>query len=504
MAFNISPNMSLPVPVVGNEIGPNYAFDINCALALVDSHDHSPGKGVQITPAGLNINSNLSFQSNYATNMGAIVFSAISPITTLQALYVAPGVESPADQDLWFNDGNGNAVQLTSNGAVNATIASIPGESYAAGTFYWKQGALSTTPANFDIGSITIRPTVSATAFGVTVSPPAGISSAYNVALPNLPVSATSLLTMDTGGNTYATTVPDGSTIAITGGVLKVPNGGIGSTQIAAGGVQTSNLAANAVTYAKIDPALLEWNNQTFTSSGSFTVPAGVNRVYVEMSGGGGGGGGGANSGGGFYAAPGGGGGAGALPNKGWLDVSPSQVLTIAVGAGGTAGTAGASGGSGGTNGGSGGTSSVSSGATLLMNAPGALGGNGGNSGSNIGGTGGSNPTAGSSSAGAAGVLVAIQIAFAGQAGGNGGGADYAGGAGGSGSGFYCPGFTGGAGGTLNTSRGGGGGGGCSATANGGNGSNGGAGGSAGAGSSGSGGGGRGDCGHGWSRGLAV
>ncbi|SPF53383.1 hypothetical protein SBF1_660024 [Candidatus Desulfosporosinus infrequens] len=62
--------------------------------------------------------------------------------------------------------------------------------------------------------------------------------------------------------------------------------------------------------------------SQTFTSSGSFTVPAGIYRIFVKAWGGGGGGG----SGG--YAGV-------------WLSVIPAQVIIITIDAGGASGVAG-------------------------------------------------------------------------------------------------------------------------------------------------------------------
>jgi microcystin-dependent protein len=204
--FTLSPFMNLPIATVGSEPGPTYAFDVNNSFTLVDSHNHTPGQGVPVTPAGLNINTNLSFQSNQAIALGATVYTALSAATsTLQAISVAPGSESPTPiQDLWYTDSAGNKIQITAGGTLAAAAAAIPGESYSAGTFYWKQGAGSTTPANFDIGSITLRPNVALTTFGVILGPPSSIASQYNVNLPILPTS-TSFLAIDTSGNMSAT-----------------------------------------------------------------------------------------------------------------------------------------------------------------------------------------------------------------------------------------------------------------------------------------------------------
>lgn len=201
MSFVNSASMNLPIPTVGSETGPQYAFDVNTSLTLIDQHDHSPGKGVPITPAGLNINAALSFNNNNATNVASVIFQQQSSAnSTLLALSSAPGSGS-GTSDLFFTDGNGTQIQITKSGVVNASAASIPGESYNAGTFIWTQtqSALPTTPANFDIGSITLRPNIAATTFGVKVSPPSSIASQYNISLPLLP-SVQSFVTIDNTG----------------------------------------------------------------------------------------------------------------------------------------------------------------------------------------------------------------------------------------------------------------------------------------------------------------
>lgn len=81
--------------------------------------------------------------------------------------------------------------------------------------------------------------------------------------------------------------------------------------------------------------------SQTFTSSGSFTVPDGVSFIWIEGCGGGGGGGGGTtgDSTTGSYAI-GGGGGGGAVVSTVSLAVSPGGVFAVTIGAGGTGGAA--------------------------------------------------------------------------------------------------------------------------------------------------------------------
>jgi len=84
---------------------------------------------------------------------------------------------------------------------------------------------------------------------------------------------------------------------------------------------------------------------QSFTSSGTWTKPAGITRIKVWCLGGGGGGGGTLNVGG----SGGGGGGAGGFAHCRWLDVSAISTETVTIGAGGAKGAEGAAGSAGGT-----------------------------------------------------------------------------------------------------------------------------------------------------------
>lgn len=358
MANTISPNMNLIIPGVGTEAGPTYAFDVNSSLTLIDQHDHSLGNGVQITPAGLNINALLTLHSNSLTDVKSVVFTAQSSIATLQALYVKPGPESPFTEDLWFNDGNGNAVQLTSGGLVNATIASIPGESYSAGTFFWKQGASSTTPANFDIGSITLRPRTAGTTNGVVLDVPSGISSQYGIQLPLLP-GAKSFLAIDSSGNITAE---------------PAFSHGITAAMITPLTITASEIANGTITVNKLASSVLsQLQEQSFLTAGtfSFVVPVGVNFILMAGAGGGGGGGSGNSS----NTANGGGGGAGSLYTAGLpAAVTPGETLTIVVGAGGTAAGGAAPGGNG-FAGGNGGSSAVKRGGANIYFWYGGLGG---------------------------------------------------------------------------------------------------------------------------------
>lgn len=128
--------------------------------------------------------------------------------------------------------------------------------------------------------------------------------------------------------------------IECTGGALQLPSGSYGVTP-----AQFDNSTKLATTaYVQLMAGFR--NTQVFNASGTFTVPAGVTKVFVEVWGGGGGGGRGS-----VMGSSGGGGGAGGY-GKGFYTVTPAQAVVVTVGAagGGQATTGQIYGGSGATS----------------------------------------------------------------------------------------------------------------------------------------------------------
>jgi len=109
--------MGLILPEVSVTLGPIWAQMLNTAANVTDNHDHSPGKGVKIKPSGLNINSDLTFGGNNATNMNSIEFltTLTGTLTSISSIYSFGG-------DLWYNNGGGTPVQITSGSSVIAPI----------------------------------------------------------------------------------------------------------------------------------------------------------------------------------------------------------------------------------------------------------------------------------------------------------------------------------------------------------------------------------------------
>jgi hypothetical protein len=212
------------------------------------------------------------------------------------------------------------------------------------------------------------------------------------------------------GGTTGLTPAAATSGAVTLGGILAVANGGTGATTKTAAQTnilptQTGNAGkflttdgAGSVTWA--NPGDPVSGNATFTSSGTWTAPAGVTSVTVSMIGGGGGGGGQDLGGGG------GGGGGGGQRYSTSSTVVPGTTYTVTVGTGGAWNVAG--GAAGGTSifnginatGGDGGTSAG------LGEGAWGLGGAGGSPAGNNGGDGGMNGENGVGGTGGSGVLL--------------------------------------------------------------------------------------------------
>lgn len=130
MCPNTSVNMGLIVPIAQTagqtgtgDTGPGYASNIsNDLLTTIDQHDHSSGKGVQITPAGININADLPLASNNLTQARAVRFSsqasALAGVGDVSEVFVKTG-------DLWYINSSGVLVQIT-NGSNLATGSQGP------------------------------------------------------------------------------------------------------------------------------------------------------------------------------------------------------------------------------------------------------------------------------------------------------------------------------------------------------------------------------------------
>ena len=109
-------------PAVGTTSSPTWATDLNTTIDAVDDHDHSTDKGIRITPAGINVNAAFEYNSNDITELKTLSFDTATASTTSYSVYQSGG-------DLYWRNGSGTAVQITTGSSVNAGAGSITGMS---------------------------------------------------------------------------------------------------------------------------------------------------------------------------------------------------------------------------------------------------------------------------------------------------------------------------------------------------------------------------------------
>lgn len=275
MAIIPSDNMSLPVPQVGTESGPQYAEDINSCLDIIDQHNHTPGLGVPIPSSGLSINADLTFNNNNLINARSL---RLQPQGAPLALTSDIGCLYESGVDLYYNDGLGNQVRITQSGGVAgspgsiANLTSPASASYVSAdkTFVWESDA--NTPANLDLASLILR-NLSANSKGMTINPPSAMGADFAITFPALPVGQR-ILTMDNSGAIAASWNVDNSSIVVAANILKVNTQGIQQSMLALRPIQPATIAAGEI---GISPS-------TGAFSSNNTTPAAVTNTAMTIT----------------------------------------------------------------------------------------------------------------------------------------------------------------------------------------------------------------------------
>ncbi len=272
--------MNLQLPIPGIETGPQYAVDNNNAFLLLDSHTHVAGQGQPIPTAALNINADLSFNSYNQTTIRSSRFnsqtSPLSLITDRNCIYVNNG-------NLYFNDFQGNQVQLTLDGAVDtSTSGNITGMGATTASVVYTNGNKTfsfysnlNTPALISIGPLSIG-TNSVSPNQVTLTTSGTIPAPYQLTFADaLPTSQSFVSVSNTG--ILSNIAPDDTTTSIVGGLLKanLPPGMLmtfaGSGGLA-GWVLCDGATLSRTTYADLFTAIgTAWG--TGDGSTTFNIP---------------------------------------------------------------------------------------------------------------------------------------------------------------------------------------------------------------------------------------
>lgn len=286
----ISPDMNLPIPVVGEDPGPDWANNINACLNAIDSHNHSSGQGVQINPAGLNINSDLTMGSNNLTNIRSSRYTAqtapLSAGADVDCVYVS-GV------DLWYNDGNGNQVRLTAGGNPAGGAGSITGlpsgtasVSFSAATYTFQSA--TNTLATMNVGPLNIG-TTAVNSFKVTVQPNSAIAANYNLTLPAALPASTSFVSVTSAGQLVFSPTSIAYNPAASGGTSGIVSGtqglkGFTDASSVTAGYLGEEIIQKLTSFRNVEGVTGAWADSVFDDTTStFILTAGTWDISINM-----------------------------------------------------------------------------------------------------------------------------------------------------------------------------------------------------------------------------
>jgi len=116
----ITPNMNMDLPTPGAD--ENVWDDkINASLDIVDTHDHTPGKGIPVPSTAVEVIQDFSVASNSVIDINKTQFEPNSAVLTgtsnQRAVYAV-------DNDLYYTNGSGVAVQITDGSSLATAVAS--------------------------------------------------------------------------------------------------------------------------------------------------------------------------------------------------------------------------------------------------------------------------------------------------------------------------------------------------------------------------------------------
>lgn len=328
ITYAATTNMGLVLPTVGVTTGPDWATLINNAFETVDAHDHGPGKGVQISNAGISSSAAIA-RSKLATGGASYVLindtsGAMSEEQILTAQHGGTGMGSYTPGALLYAcsatglcpiaPGSANQLLKMVGGApIWATVS--PGAAPTVQKFTSGSGATYTRPTSPTPSYIVVELVGGGGGGGAQNTNNGGSGTA----------STFSCQTLSAGGGTGGST---GGSAGGAGGTASLGTGTGVAINGAAGGSSMTNPGTNVAAPGGAG------GNSVFGGAGAGGASGGASGSAATNSGSGGGGASGANS-----VPSAAGGGAGAYVRS--INTSPPATCTYTVGSAGSGGTAG-------------------------------------------------------------------------------------------------------------------------------------------------------------------
>jgi len=201
-----SPNMNLKVPIVGITEGTKWAEYVNVSFEIIDSHDHSQGRGQKITQSGIRFNNTFDWANQGGENCSFIAFSSREDDPQIKSLYFK-------EEDLYVKTGSGGVVRLTLAGSFNSQLLGGIGGDYTNSSAlvsfnaltgqYLFESDLAGIYSNIQTGSITVyQQDANVLDFeGVTLQASNTTSTGYTYTFPASLPGSLSVVRVDSTGN---------------------------------------------------------------------------------------------------------------------------------------------------------------------------------------------------------------------------------------------------------------------------------------------------------------
>jgi len=204
-----TPNMGMTLPVDHGSSG-TWDTILDQVFTVIDQHDHTTGKGVQIPTAALNVNAHLAMGSFAVKDALAFDLGPTTP-ASVSSFSSALFANSSDSNNLYYRNSSGVNVQITSGSTLNVSIVGGIGGDYSsvsallsfddATDSYWLQQQGSPRPwARVRVGDVDIYETAASITNRVRVQSPSGLAASYAMTLPAALGSQTEPLSVSSAG----------------------------------------------------------------------------------------------------------------------------------------------------------------------------------------------------------------------------------------------------------------------------------------------------------------
>lgn len=205
--------MDIPLPIPGQTADLTASEMIVEAIEIIDVHNHTDDKGIQIPVAGLNINDDLSMNSFGLIDANSIQLEALT--SALNDLIDAGKVYN-LNGDLYYTNGEGVVIQITSGSGLNVAASNGIGGDYGTpgvtatvnysdllSTYVFLKNA--GLPANITCGSVEIQSQSNTST--AKLLPNSTMSTGYSIYLPKQLPTENQLIRFNDSGEMINTVI---------------------------------------------------------------------------------------------------------------------------------------------------------------------------------------------------------------------------------------------------------------------------------------------------------